>query len=278
MSRIWLPSDGVPMTPSTAHISWWSEFLPPWETRITDRKVDEVRTAELANWDDRVRTSGGQPLQFCGSQNKTVISGGKFHRMPLPNVVWVEKRTTDDNAYFIDPARGMYYEASKMGPVTLLPWLPAAWWNAYAFRAYSLKERWDAQRASITGGGLPMWPMIPKIEQLNVGAGGVQHALHFVVSGGYSNEPPIPPARKTDGTRTHPLRAGARLRLKGEAFDRLLDEGDGPHDAAIVWALRVYGCIVNDRTADVGHMLRMPLDPRLKVTVPFRLTDFEVVQ
>jgi hypothetical protein len=280
MPRLWLATDPVPSVPSMPRVTWWSQYLPPWTQRVTDRAVDEWRTEQLKLWDDRVRTRGNVPLQRVNAAGSTtrVISAGKVHSVPLPERVWVESATSDGNWFGVDPDGQFYYEAGQLGPVTLFRWLPAMWWNAYALRVYDLKQRWDSQPRSLTGGGLPMWPMVPSVEALDAGAGGVQHALHFVVSGGYSNEPFIAPARKTDGTRpAHPLRAGARLRLRPDAMDRLLEDSQGPHDAAVLWALHVYGCIVNDRTANVGHNLRLPADSRVNVTVPLRLTDLEVI-
>lgn len=289
MPRLLNALDPAPYVPTLPKVTWWSENLPPWTELVTDRPVDTERTARLAKVDDVIRLNGGVPLQLA-SPNRTTTQVRTqpptwsnplgLARLPLQEVTWVEQTTTDFNWYAIDPAGGRYWEASEMGPVQLLPWLPAALWRCGYLREYDLNRPWNEQKASLTGGGLPMWPMVPSIEALDAGAGGVQHALHFIVSGGYSNEAPIWPARKTDGeVPGHPLRAGARLRLTEAAYQRLLTIAQTPHDLAILWALRHYGLIVNDRTAPVGHAVRLPRDPRLSVTLSrlLKLTHFEVL-
>lgn len=281
-----LVGDRLRPIPDTSGVRWWAQYLPPWEQQVTGREVDVERTAQLAAFDDRVRTNPGVPLQLAGprmhrvqhrSQPGTLIPFNPLPTVPLPlqDQVWVEQSTTDHNWFAVDPDRGMYYEASEMGPV--FAWASTPWKAGY-IRVYDLNQRWDAQRPSITGGGLPMWPMVPRIADLDVGEGGVQHALHFIVSGGYSNEPPIPPARKTDGlVKGHPLRAGARLRLTEAAYIQLKARAQTAHDRAVVWALRHYGVIVNDRTAPVGHAIRFGASPDLRLTLQLRLIDFELV-
>lgn len=288
MPRLLNPLDPAPHVPSLPRVTWWSENLPPWTQQVTDMAVDAERTARLTVADDVVRLNGGVPLQLASpnrtttqvrSQPPTWSNPLGLARLPLQEVTWVEQSSTDYNWYAVDPVAGRYWEASEMGPVQLLPWLPAAYWACGYLREYDLNRPWDQQKASLTGGGLPMWPMVPSIEALDAGAGGLRHALHFIVSGGYSNEAPIWPARKTDGTLTgHPLRAGARLRLRADAYERWSREVQGPHDAALLWAMSVYGLIVNDRTRD-GHAVRLPRDPRLNVSLSrrLRLTDFEVL-
>lgn len=272
--------------PDTSTVTWWDQFMPPWRNAIDGRQIDVERTAQLAAFDDRVRANGGVPLQRAASTTTRTLNReqpGTWSNpfptvpMPFPAETWVDQWTTDFMWFGIDPVRQMYWEATEVGPFALFKWLPASLWALGYVRVYDLRQRWDTQKASVCGGGLPMWPMVPRIPDLNKGAGGVQHALHFVVSDGYSNEPPIPPARKTDGlVKGHPLRAGARLRLSEAAFYQLSAMADTTHDQALVWALRHYGAIVNDRTAN-GHALRLPASPELKVTVQLRLIDFEVV-
>ena len=280
-----LVGDRLRPIPDTTGVSWWDQFLPPWRQAIDGRAVDVERTAELVEHDDRVRTNPGVPLQLAGpklhrvqhrSQPGTWKNPIPTVPLPLRDEVWVEQRTTDHNWFAVDPDRGLYYEASEMGPVFFWASTP---WKAGYIRVYDLNQRWDAQRPSITGGGLPMWPMTPRVEDLNAGEGGVQHALHFIVSGGYSSEPPIAPARKTDGTRPgHPLRAGARLRLTEAAYYQLMARAKTAHDRAVIWALRHYGAIVNDRTAPVGHAIRFGASPDLNLTLQLKLIDFELVQ
>lgn len=288
MPRLLNPLDPAPYVPTLPKVTWWAEDLPPWTEPVTDRRVDAERTSRLTECDDVVRLNGGVPLQLA-SPNRTTTQVRSWPptwsnplglaRLPLQEVAWVEQTSTDFNWYAIDPVGGRYWEASEMGPVHLLPWLPAAYWACGYLREYDLNRPWDEQKASLTGGGLPMWPMVPSIEALDAGAGGVRHALHFIVSGGYSNEAPIPPARKTDGeVANHPLRAGARLRLTEAAYQRLRQIAQTPHDHALMWAMRHHGLIVNDRTRD-GHAVRLPRDPRLSVTLSrrLRLTDLEVL-
>lgn len=281
-----LIGDQLRTTPDTSGVSWWSQFTPPWEQRVDKRAVDADRTARLVQHDDRVRTNPGVPLQLAGpkmhrvqhrSQPGTLFPFNPLPTVPLPlqDQVWVEQRTTDHNWFAVDPEKGLYYEASEMGPV--FAWASTPWKAGY-IRVFDLNLPWDKQRASITGGGLPMWPMTPRIEDLNNGEQGVQHALHFIVSGGYSTEPFIPPAVKTDGTKPgHPLRAGARMRLTEAAYYQLSARAKTAHDRAVLWAVRNYGVIVNDRTAPVGHAMRFPASPDLNLTLQLRLTDFEVV-
>lgn len=282
MPRTITALDPQPRVPSVPTVTWWSQFLPPWQQRVTDRAVDSVRTARLSAFDDRVRTRGGVPLQLAAntltttyqtSETPTLRNPFPNVRLPLPTRVWVETRTSDFNWFGVDPARQLYWEASALRP--MLPWLSSPW-AAHSIRVYDLAKPWDTQRPSITGGGIPMWPMVPSPAALDAGPGGVQHALHFVVDGGYSSEPFIAPARKTDGERVaHPLRAGARLRLSDAALLRLQAEADTPQAHAVIWALSVYGAIVNDRTSDVGHSMRLPAGVTLDLTL--RLTDFEVL-
>lgn len=278
--------DRVRTIPSTPTVTWWSKYLPPWETPVTGRMVDTERTRQLSPFDDRVRLYPGVPLQLAATTTTRTLNreqpGTLFNpfptvQMPFPAQTWVDQWTTDFMWFGVDPGRQLYWEATEVGPFSLFKWLPTDLWALGYVRVYDLNARWDAQRPSVTGGGLPMWPLVPRMADLDGGAGGVRHALHFVVSNGYSNEPPIPPARKTDGlVKGHPLRAGARLRLTPEAFDRLTAQAETAHDAAILWALHIYGAIVNDRTMN-GHACRLPADPRLTVTVSPRLTDFEVL-
>lgn len=288
MPRLLNALDPAPYVPTLPKVTWWSENLPPWRQQAHGLPVDADRTERLADYDDEIRLNGGVPLQLASpsrtttqvrTQPPTWSNPFGLTRLPLQEVAWVEQETTDFNWYAIDPVGGRYWEASEMGPVHLLPWLPAAYWRCGYLREYDLKVPWDKQKPSITGGGLPMWPMVPSIEALDAGAGGVQHALHFVVGGGYSDEPPTGPARKTDGeVPGHPLRAGERLTLTAEAHARFMDEATTAHDLALVWAMNVYGLIVNDRTANVGHAVRLPADPRLNVTLHrrIRLTDLQV--
>lgn len=279
-----LIGDRLRSIPDTSKVTWWGQYLPPWRQPVDSRQVDDARTAELVAHDDLVRVNPGVPLQLAGDRTHRVFHTSEpgtlwnpFPTVPLPlqDMTWVEQHTTDHNWYAVDPDRGLYYEASEMGPVWFFLSSP---WKAGHIRVYNLNERWDAQKPSITGGGLPMWPMVPKLAELDAGEGGVQHALHFVVSGGYSNEPHIPPARKSDGTRPgHPLRAGARMRLTEAAYYQLSARAQTAHDRAVLWALFHYGVIVNDRTAPVGHAIRIGADPAIRLTVQLRLTDFEVL-
>jgi hypothetical protein len=284
MPRLLTPLDPRPRIPSLPTVTWWSEQLPPWEQQVMDRAVDTERTRQLSAFDDRVRTKGQVPLQIAANNMTPTLDVSTpptwrnpfpTVRLPLPNRVWVDTRTTDNNWYGVDAVKNVYWEAATLAPA--MPWLSTPW-RAGAIRVYDLSKPWDQQRASITGGGLPMAPMTPHPDHLDAGAGGVRHALHFVVSGGYSSEPYIAPARKSDGLRKgHPLRAGARMRLTADAYERMSSGAESTHDAALLWAMYVYGVIVNDRTADVGHTLRLPDDPRLDVTIAPRLTDFEVL-
>lgn len=279
MPRLLTALDPEPRIPSLPTVTWWSQFLPPWEQRVTERAVDTARTSRLSAFDDQVRTRGGVPLQIAANTLTRTLQGTLLNpqpavRLPLPARTWVETRTSDANWFGVDPAKQLYWEASALRP--MLPWL--SWpWAAHSIRVYDLTKPWDTQRPSITGGGLPMWPMVPHPDQLAGGAGGVQRALHFVVDGGYSSEPFIPPARKSDGERTdgHPLRAGARLRLTDEAYFRLSWHTTDAAAQAVLWALWIYGAIVNDRTSDVGHNLRLPAGVTLDLNM--RLIDFEVL-
>lgn len=283
-----LVGDRLRPIPDTSGVAWWSQYLPPWEQRIDGRAVDVDRTAQLASVDDRVRTNPGVPLQLAASKTTstfnreipgTIIPWNPWPTspMPFPAETWVDQWTTDFMWFGVDPVRQLYWEATEVGPFTPFKWLPVERWSMGYMRLFDLRQRWDAQRPGLCGGGLPMWPMVPRIADLDEGAGGVQHAMHLVVSDGYSNEAPIPPARKTDGlVKGHPLRAGARLRLTDAAYMQLMARAQTVHDRAVLWALRHYGVIVNDRTAN-GHAIRFGASPDLRLTLQLRLIDFELV-
>lgn len=257
--------------------SWWADQDPPWCEPVSSRSVDHVRTAAWHRlqtgdrWADRVRTSANTPLQATGWRNTTVVSfkwTAGVHQIPLPEQVWI-LRNSDDQWFGVDADRGLYYELSALGPTFF------AWWRADSVRRLDMSKPWASQR-SVAGGGIPIWAMIPRPGELRAGAEGFERALNFVVGGGYSTETVSWLTKSDGGVSGHPLRAGERLRLTASAYDRLYPNCVTADDRSVVWTLRFYGAVVNDRTsATAGHAVRLPVGAQ--VGVPLHMTDFEVL-
>lgn len=253
-------------------VPWWNDA--PWCQPVSGARVDLYRTSGLERIltgdpiRDRVRLSGNTPLQAAGRSNTNVITWPVVgaHRVPLPEAVWL-LRNSDDQWFGV--GNGAYWEVSALRTGLL------GWW-AMSVVKWDLGKPWN-QRNGLAGAGLPIHAMIPRPGELKAGAEAFERALQFVVAGGYSRET-VPWVRKSDGGMVdHPLRAGERLRLTATAYDRLYPLCVTPDDRCIVWALRFYGAVVNDKTsATAGHAIRLPAGA--ETTVALKLTDFEVVQ
>ena len=270
MPRLLRASEPPPPIPQPSNVVWWAQFNPPWLATVKDAPVDAGRTLRLADYDDRVRTKGQVPLQPANIRNTSVYAFKQFamSRVPLPDRVQLLPNS-DAQWFGVDAVGQRYWEVSALGP-TLFPW-----WRADSVRVFDLSKPWQ-DTPSVCGAGIPMWAMVPHPTSLRAGAGGVRHALHFVVAGGYHPEC-APGYTKSDGTDpAHPLRAGESLRITAKAFDRLWAEAETPDDRALLWACMYFGCKVNDQTSlDAGHAIRMPFGA--DITIGLRLTDFEVV-
>jgi len=275
--------DPVPQCPDVSNLSWWDEFRPAWTDVVAQRPVDVIRTDALVDWNQRVRVSGNTPLQRAATTYTTTLTtktpgtlANPFPsvKVPLPAKVWIS--SNNDHTWFgVDPVRKWYWEASSLGPVLSFLQSP---WRSDVVRVFNLQKNWTEQPGSISASRIPVWPLVPTIEGLDAGAGGVQHALAFVAAG-YGDGPVQYPSRGTDGyIPGHPLVNGSRLRLTRKAVERLTAQSKSPQDAAVVWALEQYGCLCVDKTSeDAGHSLRFPKDPRLKVSLALQLTDFDVL-
>ena len=274
MPRI-LGQTEVPTTAPDIVVPWWTDA--PWCEPVSGRPVDHSRTMglqQLMTGDpikDRVRTSGRTPLQPTGRTTTTVKTWPNFtvRQVPLPNLVWTNGWTNPDTQWF-GADQGSYWEVSSLRTGLL------GWWAHHVAR-FDPSQSWSTQlRGGVGGAGIPLWAMIPRLGQLKAGPEAFESALNFVVGGGYSRST-VPWVQKSDGGLTyHPLRAGERLRLTATAYDRLYPATETPDDRCVLYALRFYGAVVNDKTAaEVGHALRLPVGAQ--VTVPLQLTDFEVL-
>ena len=258
-----------PVIPDVHPDRWWPTAA--WHRKVDGRTVDAGRTADLDRFDDRVRSDGGVPLQETGPRNTTVLQSKpwwQLSKLPLPERVWLSDNG-DSQWFGVDQAAGRYFEVSSLGPI----WF-GSWWRADSVRRYDLTKPWEDQGRSLTGAGVPLWPMIPTPQDLAKGS--CTTALHLVMAG-YSFDRPVGIARKTDGLDAdHPVRAGEHLRLTSTALARLTGAPMTMPQSAVVWALRRYGCIATDQTSPTaGHNLRLPAG--VNVDLPLRLTDLEVL-
>lgn len=276
---------------------WWATFeglsLNNWSRDISSLQVDAERTKALSGIHQVVRCSNtsrkvpilsGVPLQLAHSRTTkvyeatvppTLFNWFPSKQVPLPDLVYILSNT-DEQWFGLDSVNGFYYECSSLGP-TLFGW-PAPW-RADHIKVWDLKKDWRIQRAGITAAGIPLWPMIPKPEQLIFGRN-LGHALHFCAAG-YSPDKPVGIAtimNKTDGLIIgHPLRAGERLRLKWDRVPPVKNAAE----KAIVDTLLTHGVILTDRTdhdpLGPGHSIRLPADSRISIDLDLRITDFEVI-
>lgn len=268
MPQLMMPWEIPSTTPDVAF--GWSG---PWSESVDGAPVDRDRTAGLAALTETVRCSGGTPLQVANKRTTRVTTwSGWFptrqHSVPLPEKVWL-LRNGDDQWFGIDVDRAVYWECSALGP---------SWptWRADSVRRFDLGLPWN-QRNGLAGGGIPIWALIARNGELQAGSGGVNRALNLSVAGNYAKAC-VPWLSKSDGTlppSQHPLRSGERLRLTAEAYQRLTGEARTVDDFAVLWALRDFGVIVNDKTAAHSHAIRMPIG--CLITVKLKITDFEVV-
>lgn len=246
----------------------------PWEQAVDDRPIDQERTAALGRLVSRVRLAGNTPLQVAADRTTRVTTWRGWaptgsHAVPLPSKVWL-LRNGDDQWFGFDGEREHYWEVASLGP---------SWptWRADAAHRFDLSKPWN-QRRGLAGGGIPIWALIAFPHELRAGSGGIARALNLSVAGNYARSS-VSWLLKSDGTLAdsqHPLRAGERLRLTAEAYQRLTGLAQTPDDWAYLWALRHFGVIVNDKTSAIaGHAIRGPVG--LKVTFDLKITDFEVV-
>ncbi len=289
MPRPIAASDPVQRVPDVSNLSWFDEYRPPWLDNVSGASVDVIRTEALRDWevvrDSKVvpvRTSGNTPLQIAGTSYTTVytrkVPGSLANpfpsvKVPLPPKTWVSSNN-DHTVFLVDPLRKWYWELAACGP--LLPWLPAPW-VADVVRVFNMAKPWTHE-GSISASRIPVWALVPTIEELDAGAGGVKRALPFVAAG-YGVGAPIWPSRGTDGYIVgHPLVNGSRMRFTARAVERLAATVKTKHDAAVLWAGQQHGFINVDKTDErAGHTLRLPADPRLNITLRFTLADLEVV-
>jgi hypothetical protein len=289
MPRPLSASDPVPQVPDIGALSFFDEYKPPWLDNLSVAPVDVIRTEALRDWEVLrdgkvipVRVSGNTPLQLAGTTYTTVherlVKGTLRNpfpsvKVPLPQKVWVSSNN-DHTVFIIDTLRRFYYELSACGP--LWPFVGSPW-VANNVRVFNLDKPWT-QEGSISASRIPVWALVPTVEELNAGAGGVKRALPFVAAG-YGVGTPIWPSRGTDGYIVgHPLANGTRLRFTAKAVERLAPLAKTRQDTAILWAGQQHGFINVDKTSeDAGHALRLPNDPRLNITLRFTLADLEVV-
>jgi hypothetical protein len=282
--------DPVPDVPDLSGVRWWDEFSPPWCQLVNERAVDGARTRDLARYEvvrrDEVvpvRVGGTTPLQNVGAVSTRVWEAKNpksylwnplsWQRLPLQPKVWIS--SNNDHTWFgIDRTAQKYYEASAMGPIGL-----GYQWRADIIRTFDLRKDWRAQQGSISASRIPTWTLVPSIEELELGAGGVRRALPFVAAGYGGKGQWIDPSRGTDGYMVgHPLWNGTRLRFTMGSYLRLMAEAQNVQDEAFAWAGRHVGFIVVDKTSeDAGHAVRMGNSPRLKVSCVFTLADVEVL-
>lgn len=278
MPRMMLAHERPAVAPEVA-VDWWADQGAPWfDDDIVDRPVDAERTAGLRTLitgearRDRVRLGDSTPLQHAAARNTTVhtwpYTGS--HKVPLPELVWHNGFGNPDQQWFgVDEVRGLYWEVSSIRTGFF------GWWSHYV-RRHDLNGPWNAVR-SISGAAIPVWAMIPSTHGITEMAG-VQSAVNFVVGGGYSTDK-VDWVVKSDGglSRSHPLRAGERLRLTAEAFDRRMAEATTAAQRGLVWRLRYRGAIVNDKTAATeGHNIRLAYGSDVR-DMELHLLDFEVV-
>lgn len=285
-------TDPTPQVPDVSDLSWWDEYQPRWCQVISQCPVDVIRTEALADWEVRrttagkttvvpIRVSGYTPLQLVGKTMTRVYEAknprsvlwnpSTWVQVPLQQQVWISNN--NDHTWFaVDPLRRFYYEAGSFGP------MPGGyWWRADTVRVFNMNQQWT-NNSSISASRIPVWALVPTIEELDRGAGGVKRALPFVAAG-YGIGQPIWPSRGTDGYLLgHPLVNGSRMRFTRRAVERLGPQVKTQHDAALLWAGAEYGFLNVDKTSEsAGHSVRLPQDPRLNITLRFTLADMEVV-
>lgn len=299
MPRLANTTDKFPTVPDISSLSWWKEFDKPgvqnWNTDVSGYKVDVKRTEalqEVAKTHSYVRCSTvsktvpvktGVPLQTA-SPKFTKTYEAKVpptwnnwfpsQMVPFPDVVYILSNT-DEQWFGIDFVNKKYYEVSATGPT--LFGFPAPW-RADNIRVWDLKRDWRLQKSGITGAGLPLWPMVPKPEDLIAGKR-IAHSLHFV-SAGYAPEK-TGIATKFDGEHPgHPLRAGERLRLRTDSIPICKNIAE----ITLVNTMLKEGLILTDRTdyrpqaeGGASHAIRLPADPRVTINLDLNITDFEVL-
>jgi len=299
----WLP----PACPDISGIDMWPDTAP-WREDVSNRQVDQALTKRLAEAgvNKPIRTGSryqtakgvrsGQPFQLVYSddlrsaryrkvyENKVPPSWtrGLFPStmVPLPNAPgdWVRRFGdptcigTDSGAIFLDADERILYEISAFGPTTA----DGTLWRSGKVTAWDLDRDWREQPGGCTAAQVPLLPFVPTIEEYN---SEIRHAFRLSIGGSYAKAPPIGFSRGTDGSVVgHPLRNGARLRMTEEAAQRLLQRATEltNHDLVHILAARRYGFVVMDQCGG-DHAVMQPMDPRLKITIEYSLTDLEVL-
>jgi hypothetical protein len=271
------------LVPIATHDFWPDQ---PWHQSVAGREVDAERTAFLHDeYDLKVRCNGDEPLDpNAGAPLYKVYDAKKpspwwkpwpYVRVPLPPVMHIDSGNPDAQVFFIDEQARRYYELSAFGPSWPYPW------RADSIHVWDLDRPWTEHRGSLTGAGVPLWPFIPTVDELE--AGHVGRALAFVSAGlddfgrsaGYSDEPPVGFARKTDGKcQRHPLRAGEWLRMDPAQAP----EPKNRQEQTVVETLIEHGAVVLDKTDyEAGHALRFGGDPRFNVNLSLMARMFVVL-
>lgn len=303
----WLPTS----CPDISDLDLWARFGQEWNQEVRSMKVDTTRTNLMMGWNDKVRSNttkgtidgvhGGAPFQRLDKiptrNTKTYVATAKpslFNLfpstiVPLPDYIPGNRATvlrrfgdptvtgSDTQSFFLAPTGatgGRYYELSAFGPC-LWPFSLIAPWRADNVEVWDMSIDWRNQRKGITGAKVPFLPMLATYEEYETS---IDHALHFVANA-YNKGEKVGIAKGTDGeTVGHPLRAGERMRMTEEAYNRLLASSINKHSRAVVEALYKYGMILTDKTGTtVPHAIRHPMDVRVQVDLDIELKDFEVV-
>lgn len=303
----------------------FDQFDPFWRDRVDGRDIDVARTAELAVWDHRVRCSGprdsgrtrsGTPWHRLTGDERvervhlahrqgTWSNPFPTERVPLPQ--WVRSYGDprpggwgDFQTFLVDPGVELI-ELSSFAPsgihipgVAHVPFPPNVRWRCDNLQRWDLTKDWREHKGSIVAGGFPMLPMIPRVDELDRGPGGLAKVLHMSLPF-YNGTRLAGHARKTDGlVPNFPLYAGDQLVLARNAAQWLRDHIDLTiRDLALLWSLERYGVVIDDRstglrgvqtpeafTAAAGPNIRMPQETDLGITIDrlLRLSDFRVVR
>lgn len=292
----WTPDE----LPDLTDVPMWPEAS--WNRSVVDAPVDLARANALAT----------HPHAQCWIKAHTGMGEGRFSGVPYQRVDDVTRRTKvwerrkgfldmlfnpakvplpDVVARVGDPAGGgdqqwigvSTREMFELGSCTPQPFDLPHPWACGRVHKWSLSKPWDRQKVKgSTAGAIPLLPLLARPEEF--AAGRIMHAQHLVVPNyAPSAEGIVPPANGSDGTwKGHPLRAGERLVLTDAAHARLVGKASTRDDVTFLAALRVYGCIVDDKTGNDGQNgralqgnIRTAMDPRIHLSVTdLRLGDF----
>ena len=302
----WVPNN----RPDISNIDLWDSFNPGWKVDVSDFEIDKWRTELALGWDNIIRTStykgtvrgvhSWTPFQrldqiptrktkvWLAKTPGTLLKPFPSVTIPLPDYIAGDRATvlrrfgdptvtgTDAQFFAIDPLNMKYYEAASFGPSAWPFSVLVAPYRADHVSVWDLSKDWVGQKTGCSASKIPVLPMLPTYEEYE---STIDHAIHFVAAG-YAKDETVGMATGTDGPIVgHPLRAGERFRLREDVAAQLfLDPALTKHERALVVALRKYGMILTDKTAlDVPHAIRQAQDPRIKVELQIRLSDFDVL-